>query len=256
MDVSLKPIRTFKFSATLIALILLCLQFYILFSKDVTALGSDEWHWLPLISDGFDGNFKFQDYWKAHGGHRVFGYKILITLNALFLGLDLRYFQYAGVLLWTLGALVAAYWLNKKLSFGNRFIAVFAAIMIISTLISPHAWLNSDYSLIAWRFGNILGFMLIFICVDKLIYENDHRRNLLYFTLLLFLYTLIFGRGWGQVMLFSSLFFLTIATITFLKMKNFNKATWLSVAIAIGVFVIIIYNSGSQNFVATAEETI
>ena len=94
-----KTYKSFKVSAALFAIVLLCLQFYILMAKDVTALGSDEWNWLPLVRDGFEGEFSFKDYWKAHGGHRVFGYKILLTLNAMFLGLDLRFFQFGGVLL-------------------------------------------------------------------------------------------------------------------------------------------------------------
>ena len=256
MDVKPTPNNTFKISAILVVLILLGLQIYILFGKDVTSIGSDEWNWIPLVRDAYAGEFDFQNYWKAHGGHRVFGYKVLFTLNALFLGLDLRYFQYGGVLLWTLGALVGAFWLNKKLSFGRGFFPIFAAIMIVTTLISPHAWVNSDYSLISWRLGNILGFMLIFIFVDKLIYEDGYRKNLIWFTLLVFIYTLFFGRGWGQAMLYSSIFFLSLATLTFLKLKIYRKVKWLTAAISVGIITLLIYNSGSQPLVAPAKEPI
>ena len=251
-----KTYKSFKVSAALFAIVLLCLQFYILIAKDVTALGSDEWNWLPLVRDGFEGEFSFKDYWKAHGGHRVFGYKILLTLNAMFLGLDLRYFQFGGVLLWTLGASVGAFLLNKKLSFGHGFFAIFAALMIITTMISPHAWVNSDYSLIAWRFGNILGFMLIFMFVDRLIYTNNHRKNFLWFSTLLLIYTLIFGRGWGQAMLISTLFFLVIAALTYLKLKDFQKLRWISASIAVGLVVLFIYNLGPEELVAKAKEPI
>lgn len=251
-----KTHKSFTISAALFAITLLCIQFYILIVKDVTALGSDEWHWIPIVQDSFEGEFSFQDYWKAHGGHRVFGYKILFTLNAMFLGLDLRYFQFGGVLLWTLGASIGAFWLNKKLSFGHGFFAIFAALMIITTMISPHAWVNSDYSLIAWRFGNILGFMLIFIFVDRLIYTDNHKKNFLCLSALLFIYTTVFGRGWGQAMLFSTLFFLTITALTYLKLKNFQKVRWISASITVGILLLYIYNLGPEQLAAKAREPI
>ena len=251
-----KPKRSFKIFAILIAITLLGLQFYVLMLKDITALGSDEWNWLPLVRDGFKGEFSFKDYWDAHGGHRVFGYKTLLTLNAMFLGLDLRYFQYGGVILWTIGALIASFWLNKKLEFGHVAFTICAALMIVTTLISPHAWTNSEYSVIAWRFGNILGFMLIFIVSDKLIYEKEGRKNFIRFSLLVFIYTLIFGRGWGQAMLYSALFFLIIGAIVQFKLKDFRKLRWLAAAIFVGFFAIFIYNLGGENLVAKAKEPI
>lgn len=256
MQAELTPSRVFKVSAIIIATILLCLQFYILSLKDITALGSDEWKWLSLVKDSLEGEFDFWKYWDSHQTHRVLGYKMLFTLNAMFLGLDVRYFQYGGVFLWTTGALIASFWLNKKLEFGHVAFSICASILIITTLISPHAWVNSDYSVIAWRFGNILGFMLIFILSDKLIYENKGRKHLIWFSLLVLVYTLIFGRGWGQAMLYSAIFFLGVGALVQTIRGNFQKLRWISTAIIVGICAIIIYNLGDEIYVAKFDETL
>ena len=56
-----------------------------------TVVSRDQWRFLPMVQDWYEGHFHWASLWLSHSQHRIPVYKLLFLLNAVLLQLDMRF---------------------------------------------------------------------------------------------------------------------------------------------------------------------
>ena len=241
--------RVFRTVGYAVLTLCVALQFLILHQIDSVALRTEEWLIIPHVDRAFNGEFDWAGLWKRFGGHRFTGYKLLFILNALYLGLDVRYFQFGGAALWAMACFLVVYHLARKLDFSGGYVPCLAGLAVVATFLSPHAWHLQSQGLTSWRLGNMLGYVIVFILLDRLIYDQPHRTRLMSFLLLAFmiaLYTLFFGRGYGQAMLATTAALAGISALIFAVRSKWPDALWLSGVVGVCAVCFVLYRTGGS----------
>lgn len=137
----------------------------------------DQWRFIPLISNFYNGTLSFSDFWVSHSAHVKPGYKVLWILNAVVFGLNTKLATYAGLLL-----LLATAWLIYRryestmpqqhsplliragfvtiaavlFSFNQLFSFIYSLLALggyAGTLLNVSAWLLADAAIRRSRYG-------------------------------------------------------------------------------------------------------
>ncbi len=61
-------------------------------------ISRDQWSFVPLIKDAYNGQLTFHDLWRSHSEHVKPGYKLLFVANALYFHLNMKLEIYTGLL--------------------------------------------------------------------------------------------------------------------------------------------------------------
>jgi hypothetical protein len=232
-------------------LFLLCLRF--ISSIDLYTLGGDQMRWVELIEKMYQGQFDWPDLWDPHGGHRAPAYKAIFLVNAKFFGLNMQLEQVLGAMAWTGAAVVAT--IGAARHFGRNATGAASAFVLIAT---PFVIMNGQvfqtvlsYSVISLRMLDMMCFFIIFILLSRNLIREPAYLDSLMLVVLMALFSLFIGRGWGQAML-ATVFFVLVVYAT-LNMRDLPKERIVKTLLppGIGAFVFVyVYKIGLDSEVS------
>lgn len=133
-----------------------------------TVVSRDQWRFLPMVQDWYEGHFHWTSLWLSHSQHRIPVYKLLFLLNAELLHLDMRYEVVLGAALLGLAVLL----LVKRLLEGmpadlpmrQRLLAAAALAWLGFSL---NQWDSLIYGLGALNgFGHVAAFTIFWLWLD------------------------------------------------------------------------------------------
>ncbi|MBI4975658.1 hypothetical protein HZC20_03190 [Candidatus Peregrinibacteria bacterium] len=167
----------------------------------------DQLQYLPLVEKYFEGKLTFYDLWATQGEHRLFGYKIIFLLNAIFFELIgfLDYYINAFALL-LLTVLVYIKFNQSLKNLCSRFLRQILFLPIVVLMLGLANWglVVNGGMIVAVVLGSLI-YTISYIYMDKL-FTAWSKKNAIFFFLSSITGTLAFGGSYFLVF-FVALFF-------------------------------------------------
>lgn len=230
-------------------IICLILVFFVLVyvhKIDFLALNSDQFRWIPLIADLYNGNLNLSDLYSPHSIHRAPAYICIFLINSYFFDLNMQLEQYLGGLSWVFLAITIIFCVNKYLKIKcsdshSKFliISIFIPLIIINSQILPTVL---GYSVISLRMIDNCLFIFGFILINSILYNTSSAKKILLIFFYLCFAILFFGRGWSQIFILSAIFGIIlqlILTSRFKELLRFSKINQINLAL---ISLSLIYN--------------
>lgn len=210
------------------------------------ALNSDQFRWIPLIADLYNGNLILSELWSPHSIHRAPAYISIFLINSYFFDLNMQIEQYLGGISWIILAILIVFCLSRylkiKCSESNiKFfiISIFIPLIVINSQILPTVL---SYSVISTRMIDNCLFILGFVLINGILYNSHSLKKILFICFYLCFATLFFGRGWSQIFLISALLGIFFQLMLSTKLKELLRFSKINIILLTLVILLFIYN--------------
>ncbi len=204
-------------------------SFFLYASSDIIL--QDQWRFLPMVKNYFEGSFSFNELWIPHNFHLIPAYKTFFLLDAIFFGLNMKLEIFIGLIALLLASIILYHRFSLSLKPHAQPVAIQLSFTLLAlVLFSFNQWVYYLYTLLSsGSFTLLLLFFSICCMLDQALVNGVDKINVYSFSVLLFVTILFFAFGSGPAIIVSIILVLLIRA---LLAGPFDKPLFLFAALA------------------------